>query len=196
MSPTLLRNCANTSLNWQLCRLAPIFMPQLVHGWTRVVRECLNDNVWWWWQLYPTLEVWSIFCRSISNYWFCDFLQLRVVVSECRVSQVALTGSNVQLCLWDTLHFITIHYIRLYHITLHYTQVALTVSNVQLCLSQQLLHYITSHYITLHYIISHYITLHTHVALTVSNVQLCLPQYPLLAYIAHIWTLGQYRKVK
>ena len=48
--PTLLRNCANTSLNWQLCQLAPIFMPQLVLGWTRVVCQCVNDNVWEQWQ--------------------------------------------------------------------------------------------------------------------------------------------------
>ena len=55
---------------------------------------------------------------------------------------------------WDTLHYITSHYITLHHITSHYITLHRITSHYIT------LHHITSHYITLHHITSHYITLH------------------------------------
>ena len=55
---------------------------------------------------------------------------------------------------YDTLHYITLHYITSHYITLqHITSHYITLHHITL-------HHITSHYITLHHITSHYITLH------------------------------------
>jgi len=48
-----------------------------------------------------------------------------------------------------TLHYFTLHYIKLQHITSHYITLHYIIS-----------HHITLHYITAHHITSHYVTLH------------------------------------